>query len=151
LYVAYVDDAGDIQTLNPAVADIQPIVAFGGIMVRQDKLTRLTREFLLLKRDHFGGRMTRGPHVLGDILVEVKGAELRTMVRGSHRKRRVALRYLDDLLSLIEGFDVRLVGRVWIKEVGVPLDGRRSTPSRSNGYARSSNASSRITTTKAQS
>lgn len=123
MLIAYIDDAGDVQTLK-AGSDIQPILAFSCVIVEQTQLAKLTKDFLALKRHYFGGRLNSGRHKLSDILEEIKGAELRTMVRSpSRRKRRTALLYLRDILRLLEGVDARILGRVWIKVPDEPLDG----------------------------
>ena len=122
MLIAYVDDAGDVQTLKSG-SDIQPILAFACVIIDQRQLARLTKEFLVLKRHYFGGRLSNGPHRLGDILTEIKGAELRTMTRESSRKRRTALLYLRDVLNMLEGIDARVLGRVWIKVPDEALDG----------------------------
>jgi len=122
LLIAYVDDAGDVQTLKSG-SNIQPILAFVCVIVDQSKLAKLTEDFLTLKEHHFRGRLTTGPHRLGNILTEIKGAELRTMVRESSRKRRSALLYLRDIMNMLEGIDARVIGRVWVKVPDEPLDG----------------------------
>lgn len=122
MLVAYVDDAGDVQTLKSG-SGIQPILAFACVIVDQAQISQLTRDFLQLKEHHFRGRLTSGRHRLGNILTEIKGAELRTMVRESSRKRRTALLYLRDLLDILEGVDARVIGRVWIKAPNARLDG----------------------------
>jgi hypothetical protein len=122
LLIAYVDDAGDVQTLKSG-SNIQPILAFVCVIVDQSRLAKLTKDFLALKEHHFRGRLTTGPHRLGNILTEIKGAELRTMARESSRKRRTALLYLRDIMDLLEGIDVRVIGRVWVKVPNEPLDG----------------------------
>lgn len=63
-------------------------------------------------------------HLLDDVLTEIKGANLKAMIRESHRKRRIAFRFYTDLLNLLETNDARIFGRVWVKQIGVPLDGR---------------------------
>lgn len=122
MLIAYVDDAGDVQTLR-AGSNIQPVLAFVCVIVDQSHLARLTKDLLALKEHHFRGRLSDGPHRLGNILTEIKGAELRTMVRESSRKRRTALLYLRDLMNMLEGIDARVIGRVWIKVPGEALDG----------------------------
>ena len=124
MQIAYIDDAGDVQTVVAPNADVPPVLVFGGVAVRSDLLPQLTRDFLALKRRWFGGRM-KSPHLLDDVLVEIKGAELRTMVRQSHRQRRRAIQFLDGLLTLLEANDARIIGRAWIKAIGVPLQGDR--------------------------
>jgi Protein of unknown function (DUF3800) len=123
MHVAYVDDAGDVQTVPAAHTAVPPILAFGAVALRAESLPQLTRDFLALKRTHFRGRMS-SHHLLDDVLVEIKGADLKAMIRESHRKRRIAFRFCTDLLDLLDASDARVFGRVWVKQVGVPLDGR---------------------------
>lgn len=123
MQIAYVDDAGDVQTVPRPQTSVPPVLAFGGVVIPGDGLVQVTRDFLALKRRFFGGRMT-SPHLLDHALVEVKGAELRTMVREGHRQRRRALQFLHGLVELLEGNNARIFGRVWIKQIGIPLDGR---------------------------
>jgi hypothetical protein len=122
VHVAYVDDAGDVQTLVTA-SQVAPVLAFGAVAVDASILPQLTRDFLALKRRYFRGRM-KSLHLLDDILVEVKGAELRTMVRNGHRARRRAIQFFHELLQLLEGSHAQLFGRVWVKQPGIPLDGK---------------------------
>ena len=117
LQIAYVDD---VQTVPSQNTRVPPVLAFGGIVLRAETLPQLTRDFLGLKRSHLGGRM-RSSHLLDDVLVEIKGSDLKSMVRENHRKRRIAFRFCDDLLDLLDANDARIFGRVWIKEIGVPL------------------------------
>lgn len=123
MQVAYVDDAGDVQTVPGQNTTVPPVLAFGGVAFDADSLAQLTREFLALKRRHFGGTM-RSRHLLDDVLREIKGADLKAMVRESHRKRRIAFRFCDDVLDLLEANNARIFGRVWVKSIGVPLNGR---------------------------
>ncbi len=123
MQIAYVDDAGDVQTVPAANTLVPPVLAFGGVVLDSGSLPQFTRDFLALKRHHFAGRM-HSRHLLDDVLTEVKGTDLKAMIRESHRKRRIAFRFLDDVLALLEANNVRVLGRVWIKQIGVPLDGR---------------------------
>jgi Protein of unknown function (DUF3800) len=122
-WIAYLDDAGDVQTVTAANAAVPPVLVFGAVALPAESLAELTRTFLDLKRRFFGGRMT-SRHLLDHVLVEVKGAELRTLARGSHRQRRRAILFLNELLALLEAVPAQIFGRVWIKELDVPLDGR---------------------------
>jgi hypothetical protein len=122
LLIAYVDDAGDVQALRSG-SNIQPVLAFVCVIVDQSQLAKLTKDFLALKEHHFRGRLSKGPHRLSNILTEIKGAELRTMVRASRKKRRTALLYLRDLMDMLEGVDARVIGRIWIKTPDEALNG----------------------------
>jgi hypothetical protein len=68
--------------------------------------------------------MPAGRPFLDRVLVEVKGADLRRDVRrGSRPEFRRAIGFLDDLLDLLEQHHTRIVGRVWIKGIGMPING----------------------------
>jgi hypothetical protein len=120
--IAYIDDAGDVQVPPSAGSDIQPILAFGGLIIDADRLGDLTREFLELKRSFLG--RGQGRTNLDVMLREVKGADLRTLIRGSHRERRRATNFYLNLIQVIEDHGAKLMARLWIKEIGVPIDGR---------------------------
>jgi hypothetical protein len=93
-----------------------------GLIVDAASVPALTRDFLALKRQHFGGRFAAG-HALNHILTEVKGSEILQMTRSASRnKRRQAERFRAGLLDLIEAHPCRLVGRVWIKEPTKGMD-----------------------------
>ena len=129
MHLAYVDDAGDVQTLVSANSLVPPVFAFGAIALRAESLPDITREFLALKRAHFRGKM-RSQHLLDDVLVEIKGTELRAMIRGSHGERRVAFRFIHGLLLILERYEVAVFGRVWVKPMNTPMDGQAV-----NGYS----------------
>ncbi len=60
---------------------------------------------------------------LDHILAEVKGADLRSSLRsGSRNDRRHAKGYLDRVVQILEQSRTAIIGRVWIKAVGQPLD-----------------------------
>jgi hypothetical protein len=93
-----------------------------GLIIDAASVPAITRDFLALKRQHFPGRFA-SPHALDHILTEVKGSEILQMTRSQSRnKRRQADRFRDGLLTLVEQHDCRIVGRVWIKEPGKPMD-----------------------------
>jgi hypothetical protein len=68
----------------------------------------------------------RRPRRLLDwVLAEIKGADVRRAARASgRRRRRHAIGFLDQFLSILEHHDLKIVGRVWVKEIGPPIDGR---------------------------
>lgn len=95
-----------------------------GLIVRADMLDRLTADFLEMKKRY---RPTEGTDLLDYILIEIKGAALRSRIRsGGHRSQRYALGVLDRVVSLVEKYDIRLVGRIWVKEVDKRLCPRAS-------------------------
>jgi len=57
--------------------------------------------------------------------VEIKGADLRKNIKeGGRDKRRHALGFLGKLLLLFEKYDTKIVGRLFIKGIGKPFDGK---------------------------
>lgn len=93
-----------------------------GLIVAAAAVPALTRDLLALKRKHFPGKYTQG-HALDHILLEIKGADVLRMTRsGSRNARRQADRLRMELLELVESHDVRIVGRVWIKEQSKCMD-----------------------------
>jgi len=124
MVICYVDEAGDPGCLPSATADIQPVLVVAGFFVRQPRIAQLTREFIELKRQFHPAALPPKAHPLDWVLVEVKGAELRRDVAlGSRRRRRHVLGFLDKAVALLERFECRLVGRVWVKGVGAPFKG----------------------------
>ena len=70
MWIAYLDDAGDVQTVTAANTAVPPVLVFGAVALPAKSLAQLTRAFLDLKRRFFGGRMT-SHHLLDHVLVEV--------------------------------------------------------------------------------
>jgi len=96
----------------------------GGLILRQDRLRPLTQEFLSLKQRYFPRLLPAGSQHLDWILREIKGSDLRRAVRaGNRNEQRHAIRFMEKTLDLIEQFDGRLIGRIWIKGIGQPFNG----------------------------
>ena len=99
-------------------------MAFAGLVIRAEVLPPLTADFLDLKQQFFPRAATRR---LDHILVEVKGSDLRRHVRSpARRRRRHTIGVLDRVVGLIERYDVRLIGRVWVKAADDALEPRAS-------------------------
>lgn len=110
--------------LPSSTSNIQPVFAFIGIAFNAGIVGDLTREFLELKRRFFPG-IHKSAHYLDDILVEIKGADIRrNIATGNRRSSRAAFGFLDNLFTLIEKHDGRIIGRIWIKGIGKLFKGR---------------------------
>jgi hypothetical protein len=60
---------------------------------------------------------------LDHILSEVKGGDLRASLRSPSRNtRRHAKGYLDRIVEILEQRQISVIGRVWIKAIGQPLE-----------------------------
>ena len=121
MYICYIDESGGFEAPNTG-ADATPLMALAGLIVRADVLSALTSDFLDLKQRFFPGATTRR---LDYVLAELKGSDLRRGVRSSsHRRRRHAIGVLDGVVGLIDKYDLRLVGRVWVKAPTEALEPR---------------------------
>ena len=84
----------------------------------------MTLDFLNLKHRFFPG-LVAGRSFLGEMLVEIKGSEVRKDAASARRRERThALGFLDKVLELLENNNARICGRIWIKGIGTPNDGR---------------------------
>jgi Protein of unknown function (DUF3800) len=129
MYICYVDEAGCTGMLASPRSSVQPVFAIAGVMVEQANLRELTRYFLTLKRQFFPGAILPNHqppvHVLDWVLAEVKGADIRRQARSpSRRKRRHAIGFLDRFVRMLGYFDAKIIGRIWIKGIGTPMNGR---------------------------
>lgn len=76
--ICYIDEAGCSASLPAKKTNIQPLLVVAGLIVQQDTLAGITREFLALKRKYFPGSFTSA-HPLDDVREEIKdsGEEIR--------------------------------------------------------------------------
>jgi len=125
MHICYVDESGDVGMLPTATSPVQPVFAIAGIIVDATQLARLNSGFLQLKRRFFPGRIPPATPFLDSILTEVKGSTLRTDFRsGGRNPRRHVTGFVDHSMRLLEQCGCSIVGRVWIKGVAQPFNGR---------------------------
>lgn len=125
MYICYVDESGDVGPLRTPNGPDQPVLVLAGIIVPEPELTVLTVEFLKAKKQFYPKLFSAKARFLDGIQVEIKGAHVRRQIRsGSRRERRHAIGFLGKVVGLLEGSRARLVGRVWVKGIGRPFDGR---------------------------
>ena len=126
MQLCYVDESGKAATLTRADAQQQPVVVIAGVSLPEQRLTSITHEWIELKRSYL-------PHIrsgsrggwLDGILKELKGTTLRRgfRARATVRQRQQAIGLIDGLVALMERHDCRILGRVWVKQLGVPIEG----------------------------
>lgn len=132
-YICYLDEAGCSATLPSKRTDIQPVLVIAGLIVHEDAVADITREFLTLKRRYFPG-LFRSRHLLDDVREEIKGSDLRSAIRKRGTRASAQLRFIDDTLQLPERFECRILATIWIKGIAVPFKARE-TYTRSVQYA----------------
>ena len=122
--ICYVDEAGCTGQLPTSTSNVQPVLIIAGVIIDYGQLHYMTDRLLNLKQRFFPGSVPRGTSHMGWMLKEIKGAELRKdACEGNRNVRRQRIGYMTELLDLCDACGVRLVGRVWVKGIGAPLDG----------------------------
>lgn len=122
-FVCYVDEAGCSAPLPSAKTDIQPILVVAGLIVDHAKLPSLTVEFLKLKRKFYPKKFT-SQHLLDDVREEIKGSDIRGVIRRKALKAKAEMKMLDELLAMLKTHGAKLFATVWIKGIGTPFKAR---------------------------
>lgn len=125
MYVCYVDESGDTGPLRGPRGPDQPVLVLAGVIVPEGEITALTIAFLKAKNRFYPNQFRVGSRFLDGIQVEIKGADVRRQVRsGSRRERRHAIGFMDHVVRILENARASIVGRLWVKGMGTPFDGR---------------------------
>lgn len=123
-YICYIDEAGCTTPLPSAETDIQPVLVIVGLIVDVARVRELTIRFLELKRQFFPKKFGTGNHLLDDVLVEIKGSDLRSSIRKHGAKADATLKFIDGTLELLRANDARLFASIWVKGIGKAIDSR---------------------------
>lgn len=117
----YVDESGDEQPLRTPLDP--PVLVLAGVVVSHETATRVLWDFLELKKK-FNPRHTADMTLSDLIRFEIKGSDLRSMVRKpGRRERRRAIGFLGDLVTVLERNDVAILGEVYVKSDSRGLSG----------------------------
>lgn len=123
--VCYIDEAGCTGVLPTATSSIQPVLAITALFINHTEVHQLTKDFIALKMKFFPGVFSKINHDLDALMIEIKGAEIRKVLRnGNFRKARHRQKFLDAIFTLLDNRNVRLVSRIWVKGIGQRFDGR---------------------------
>ena len=123
-YICYIDEAGCTTPLPSAETDIQPVLVIVGLVVDVAKVREITIRFLELKRRFFPRKFGAGNHLLDDVLLEIKGSDLRSSIRKHGAKADATLKFIDSTLELLRANNARLFASVWVKGIGKAIDSR---------------------------
>ncbi|CAL9501102.1 DUF3800 domain-containing protein [Streptomyces sp. enrichment culture] len=122
MYLCYIDEAGNGQTLDPARPDAPPVLVVGGFTVHDSHIKQLTWDFLNIKKT-YRPQLRRALHLSEVIHTEIKGSDVRKDVRvGNRDQRRAAMLLVDSILGLLERYHARLLARVWVKQEGLAFN-----------------------------
>lgn len=124
LKICYIDEAGCTGTLDSTTSSIQPVLTITGLFVDYSALHKMTTDLIELKQRFFPKMLPSNATHLDWIMKEVKGSDLRrTVCTGSRNEARHALGVMDQIAQIVDRANAHVVGRVWVKEVGVPMKG----------------------------
>lgn len=125
MHICYIDEAGCPGMLPAPDSMVQPVLVMAALFVPQIHLAKLTRDFLVLKRQFNPGLHHAGDHWLDMALHEIKGASLRSGIRtGGRNRRRAVFGFLDKTLALLEECEAKCVSRIYVKGPGLPFNGQ---------------------------
>jgi Protein of unknown function (DUF3800) len=121
LQLCYVDESGTAETLLDTDPRQQPVIVIAGVSLPERDLSAVTHEWIELKTRFYPSIGRQGHGWLDAILHDMKGAKLRKGFRvgASGRRRKQAVGLIDGVLGLLERHEARIVGRVWVKRLGV--------------------------------
>ena len=124
MHLCYIDESGDSQTLTSVTCDLQPLLVICGLFIDADLVKPLTADFLNLKLKYFPKRFSSITHDLDILIDEIKGSDIRYIIRTNSVSSTIVqghFRYIDGIFDLIKKYDVKIVGRVWIKGINRPI------------------------------
>jgi len=121
MHFCYLDEAGCTGALKSSTDSVQPVFVIAGLFVGAYEVSALTTRFLGLKH-RFYPPANPNDHRLGHILGEIKGADLRRTFR-ERRRQRQSVAFLHEVLKILSDTRSRFVARIYVKGIGVPIDG----------------------------
>jgi len=124
MLMCYVDESGDTGLFDANERNSQPVFLLCALMVNQSHLESITREVIHLKQTHFPSYSQGTQHWHDWLKVEVKGANIRRVLReDSRRSRRHILGFLSRVVTLLESHDIKIAARVYIKAPSTEFKG----------------------------
>lgn len=127
MHICYIDESGDSQPVQSNVDDKQPMLIVAGLFVDAQRISRITDEFISLKRRFYPKLFKDEKHALNVLLKEIKGSDLRSDVRRhpvTNPRIEHHFKFIDGVLSICKAHGIKLVARVWVKKYGQALDDR---------------------------
>jgi hypothetical protein len=121
MHFCYVDESGDSQAILHANDDKQPMLVIAGLLVDALAISRLTADFISLKRRFYPSVFSKTTHDLDVLLHEIKGSDVRTDIRKNAISSKVVqhhFRFLDEIFALCTSHHAQIVARIWVKTFG---------------------------------
>lgn len=119
VFVAYLDESGDEQSLR--TANDPPVLVIASVSVAHAQLQAFTWDFVTIKKRFADSDLSACP--LSDLLrYEIKGSDLRADIRrGSRRRSRRAIGILDAVLSLLDQHHATVSAEILVKPDASPV------------------------------
>jgi len=117
----YVDEAGCPGKLPSASSPVQPFLILAAVALHSADINTFTRQVNRLKRANLEAMR---PGAISTGQEEIKGSELRALLRKDPSGHTPAHRFLDEMLGLLQRFDAQVFAQVAPKPVGAPFDGK---------------------------
>ncbi|HGM5587125.1 TPA: DUF3800 domain-containing protein [Pseudomonas putida] len=124
MHICYIDESGDSQPIQNDVDNQQPMLIVAGLFVDAQRISRITDEFICLKRQFYPKLFKNERHALNVLLREIKGSELRSDIRRKPANHPIVehhFKFIDGVLAICKAHDIKLVARVWVKQYGQAL------------------------------
>lgn len=113
----YVDEAGCTGTWVGDGSAAQPALVIAGLLIQQRFVIDISKAYIDLKREYLPG-IFDGLSLREAVENEVKGANLRKLIRKRQLRAKPELKFIDGVLGLLEQFDVRILATLWPKTLG---------------------------------
>ncbi|KIY16887.1 DUF3800 domain-containing protein [Pseudomonas amygdali] len=127
MHICYIDESGDSQPIQSDVDNKQPMLIVAGLFVDAQRISRITDEFIGLKRQFYPKLFRNERHALNVLLKEIKGSDLRSDVRRHPPNHHIVehhFKFIDGVLKICKTHNIKLVARVWVKQYGKALEDR---------------------------
>ena len=126
MLACYVDESGNAALLPHATSPIQPILCLLGLAIDLSRIRDFTLDFIDIKSRFFPVLcgVPRRPR-LSRILVEIKGADIRTAFREpitDYGRLHHHIGFLDAILELVERHNWKIFGNLWVKPIGTQIN-----------------------------
>lgn len=116
MHVCFIDESGDSGSFNNGDPNANPFFIICGLIIDAQSIHSLTIDFLKARERFFPNHFQSCANFLDQILVEIKGQDLRKFIRaGNQRQRRLAFGFIDRCIKLLLSYRVKLLGVAIIK------------------------------------
>lgn len=126
MHICYLDESGDGVTLtNHNINRTMPSFGLAGLIIDSEKLEAITNEYIDLKKRFFPNQIAKEnqPRRGNWATLDIKGSKLAYNLRSdSKSERRQTVGFLDNYVKILENYNVKILGRIWLKQLDTPMN-----------------------------